>query len=238
MKVKLLTTISFFTYQYSISQTEKLLHGKVISQNLALKNVEVINKTAKTSTTTNASGEFSISVKVHDSLLFFAKDYFFTRLKISNEDITTNNLVVNLIPKTEELNEVVITKIKSIKIVDNVYNREAIKEIQNRKKFNDLNQQYLHINDGRIVNAISYNHPIFDRPKQKIEDDHRFKKLVIASCSSDFFIKDLKIKPEEKEIFLDFCDADPKSKTLLEHPNILAVMDFLYAKNEEFKNLK
>ena len=54
MKVKLLTTISFFTYQLSISQTEKLLHGKVVSQTLVLKDIEVINKTAKTSTTTNA----------------------------------------------------------------------------------------------------------------------------------------------------------------------------------------
>ena len=43
MKVKLLTTISFLTYQLSISQTEKLLHGKVVSDNILLKNVEVIN---------------------------------------------------------------------------------------------------------------------------------------------------------------------------------------------------
>ena len=63
MKVKLLTTISFFTYQLSISQTEKLLHGKVISHNLGLKGVEVINKTTKTSTTTNSLGEFSIAAK-------------------------------------------------------------------------------------------------------------------------------------------------------------------------------
>jgi len=59
MKVKLLTTISFLTYQLSISQTEKLLHGKVISNNTPLDKVEVINKTAKTSTRTNERGEFS-----------------------------------------------------------------------------------------------------------------------------------------------------------------------------------
>lgn len=58
MKVKLLTTISFLTYQLSISQTEKLFHGKVISNNTPLDKVEVINKTAKTSTRTNELGEF------------------------------------------------------------------------------------------------------------------------------------------------------------------------------------
>ena len=73
MKVKLLTTISFLTYQFSISQTEKLLKGKVLSETFALKNVEVINKTSKTSTTTNELGEFSILVNAKDSLIFFSK---------------------------------------------------------------------------------------------------------------------------------------------------------------------
>ncbi|WP_428230374.1 hypothetical protein [Flavobacterium sp.] len=112
MKVKLLTTISFLTYQLSISQTEKLIHGKVLSNNYPLKKVEVINKTAKTSTTTDYLGEFSIMVKEKDSLLFFAKDYFFTRLKISRENIDKNNITVNMAIRAEELNEVVITTMK------------------------------------------------------------------------------------------------------------------------------
>lgn len=239
MKVKLLTTISFLTYQLSISQTEKLLHGKVVSQNLILKGVEVINKTAKTSTTTNALGEFTISVKAQDSLLFFAKNYFFTRLKISTNDLKTNNLLVNMIPEAEELDNVVVTQMKSIKLVDDADNREAIAEIKKQQSYNDLNQRYLNINDGRIKNGINFKRAIFDGLKKKIElRDDRFKKLATAYCPPDFFIKNLKIKPEEKEIFLDFCDTDPKSKTLLEHPNVLSIMDFLYLKNEEFKTLE
>ena len=47
-----------------------------------------------------------------------------------------------------------------------------------------------------------------------------------------------KLRPEEKELFIEFCDADPRSKTILEHNNVLTTMDFLYAKNEMFKKLK
>ena len=65
-----------------------------------------------------------------------------------------------------------------------------------------------------------------------------FKKLIAASIPSDFFTRDLKLKPEEKELFIEFCDADPRSKTILEHNNVLTTMDFLYAKNEMFKKLK
>jgi hypothetical protein len=94
MKVKLLTTISFFTYQLSISQTEKLLHGKVVSNNDPLNKVEVINKAAQTSTRTNELGEFSILAKEQDSLLFFSKDYLFTRLKLTLKDLEKSHLML------------------------------------------------------------------------------------------------------------------------------------------------
>ncbi len=235
MKVKLLTTISFFTYQLSISQTEKLLHGKVLANKIPLNKVEVINKTAKTSTRTNELGEFSILAKEQDSLLFFSKDYFFTRLKLTSENLKNNNLVVNMIIKAEELNEVVVTSIKFQKVE---FDAEKVNDINNRKTANDLSR-YTGVNDGRIRYAAKMNIPLKgSHPKQKFEVDDRFKKHATAYCPPDFFTKNLNISADQKELFLEFCDADPKSKTLLEHPNVLATMDFLYAKNEEFKKLK
>jgi len=240
MKVKLLTTISFLTYQVSISQTEKLLNGKVIYQELVLKNVEVINKTAKTSTRTNELGEFSISVKEQDSLLFYSKDYLFTRLKVTLKDLEKNNLVVEMTPKAEELDNVVVSRsvFNKTEIKNIANNKEEINKIIIRKKFDEVTSKVT-VYDGKIKNGLDFSYPIFDKPKKKIEPrDDRFKKLVNASCPPDFFIKNLKLKPEEKEIFINFCNTDPKSKILLEHPNVLSLMDFLYTKNEEFKALK
>lgn len=243
MRVKLLTTISFFTYQLSISQSEKLLYGKVLSQNSVLKGVEVINKTAKTSTITNDLGEFSISVNVKDSLLFFAKDYFFSRLRISKENIEANNLVINMIIKPEELREVVITKIKFEKVKTS---QQDIDEIKLTKQSRSL-QKHTGVYDGTITNGIDFiaiGKGIFsllkkenEEPKKKIPQID-FKTLIATTIPDTFFTKDLKLKTEEKELFIEFCDADPKSKLLLQHPNILATMDFLYVKNEEFKKLK
>ncbi|MEO7978068.1 hypothetical protein [Flavobacterium sp.] len=236
MRVKLLTTISFFTCQLSISQSEKLLHGKVFSQNSVLKGVEVINKTAKTSTRTNDLGEFSIQVSVKDSLLFFSKGYFFSRLKITKENIETNNLVVNMILKPEELDEVVITKIKFEKVK---YDPEAVAKINIGKQANDLTQFIPGYKDGTIRNPISIVIPLGgSRKKDKNEYVSDFKKFIVPTCPPEFFTKDLKLKPDQKELFIEFCDTDPKSKMLLEYPNILATMDFLYGKNEEFKKLK
>jgi len=240
MKVKLLTTISFLTYQLSISQTEKLLHGKVISNNTPLDKVEVINKTAKTSSRTNELGEFSILAKEQDSILFFSKDYLFTRLKLTLKDLEKNYLIIEMTPKAEELENVIVSRSVFTKTeIQNIANdREEINKIKIRKQFDDVAAK-VNVYDGKIKNAVNYNYPIFDKPKKKIEPrDDRFKKLVIASCTPDFFIKNLKLKPEEKDIFLNFCNSDPKSKTLLEKSNDLELIDFLYAKNEEFKKLK
>ncbi|RZJ56255.1 MAG: hypothetical protein EOO44_00160 [Flavobacterium sp.] len=235
MRVKLLTTISFFTYQLSISQTEKLLHGKVVSQNFPLKKVEVINKTAKISTTTNDFGEFSIAVKPQDSLLFFSKNYFFTRLKINQQNIDQNNIIVNMILKPEELNEVVLTNVKLDKVK---FDADAVADVLISKNAKDLFWN-TGVNDNSIREGLRVAFPLKGKPNKKIEvDDERVKKLVIAYCPPDFFIKNLKIKPEEKDLFIDFCDSDPKSKALLENPNVLTIMDFLYVKNEEFKKLK
>ncbi|WP_264552547.1 hypothetical protein [Flavobacterium sp. N2038] len=240
MKAKLLTTISFFTYQLSISQTEKVLNGKVLSQNVPLDKVEVINKTGKTSSRTNEFGEFSILAKEQDSLLFFSKNYLFTRLKLTLKDLEKNYLIVEMNPKAEELENVIVSKsvFTKTEIKKIVNNKDEINKIIIRKKFDEVTSKVT-VYDGRIKNGLDFSYPIFDKPKKKIEPrDDRFRKLVIASCSPDFFIKNLKIKPEEKELFLKFCDADPKSKILLEHPNVLAVMDFLYDKNDEFKKPK
>ncbi len=243
MRVKLLTTISIFTYQLSVSQTEKMLHGKVVSQNVILKNVEVINKTAKTSTTTNALGEFSIAVKVQDSLLFFSKDYLFTRLKITAKQIETNNLVVTMIPKAEELNEVIVTH--ALKPV--FLSKEDLNEIKlnaHKSKEGLKIQGYNEVKgtpfDADFIRLGKEVYNLFKKDKEpkKKTPEMDFRTLIASTCPENFFNKDLKLKSEEKELFLQFCEADLKSQTLLENPNILATMEFLYTKNDEFKKLK
>lgn len=243
MKVKLLTTISLFSYQLSISQTEKLLHGKVVSNNNPLNKVEVINKTAKTSTRTNELGEFSIPVKVKDSILFFSKDYFFTRLKITQANIDYNNILVNMIIKPEQLDEVVVTAIKFDKIKISQHDIDTIKFTKDAGSL----QKYTGVYNGTITNGMDFARMgtgllnLFKKDKEELKkktSQTNFKKLIAASIPPDFFTRDLKLKPEEVDLFIEFCDADPRSAKLIENNNILTTMDFLYAKNEIFKKLE
>lgn len=234
MRVKLLTTISIFTYQLGVSQTEKTLNGKVLSQNIPLNKVEVINKTAKTSTRTNELGEFSILVRPKDSLLFFSKDYFFKRLKISQDNIDQNNISVNMILKPEELDEVLITKISFPKVKAADENSTVVP----RPAISNPGVYTGGITNGADLMAI-FN--LFRRKDKKVKaikfKELDFKKLAEATVPLDFFSNNLKIKPEERELFLQFCDADPQAEILVKQKNLLYTMDFLHTKNKEFKKL-
>jgi hypothetical protein len=243
MKVKLLTTISFFTYQLTISQTEKLLHGKVVSETILLKNVEIINKTSKTSTKTNEFGEFSILVNNNDSLISFAKDHLVKRLKITSNILEANNLIIHMIPKPEELEEIIIlNKISTVKI-----NQEEIKQIKlNKSRIKESKVKIIGYKEAIMPNGVDFIRLgkqikyLFAKEKEIKSQTPviSFKELIATSISLDFFSKDLKLKTEEKELFIEFCDADPKSKLVTEHPNVLTTMDFLIAKNQEFLKMK
>jgi hypothetical protein len=246
MKVKLLLVLSLFAYQFAFSQTEKLLKGVVSSDNFLLQNVDVINKNSQKSTKTNDKGEFVVTVKANDSLFFYAKNYYLKRLKVSKEEIEQNNLQVVMIKKPEELDEVVVERTHSIKLKkDNVYEQGKRDEIDVVKSVEDIKKRTVY--DGAIDNGMNFvaiGKKILDlfrkekEPEKEVLPEIEFATLAKNTCDQKFFTDSLKLKPEEIELFLQFCDADPKSKALIENSNILSMMDFLSAKNIEFQKLK
>ncbi len=61
-----------------------------------------------------------------------------------------------------------------------------------------------------------------------------FVVLAKNTCNQKFYLEKLKLKTEEIDLFLQFCDVDPKSKIVVKDNNVLSMMDFLSAKNIEF----
>jgi hypothetical protein len=67
------------------------------------------------------------------------------------------------------------------------------------------------------------------KKSKKVANDIDFITLAKASCDQKFYIETLKLKSDEIALF-QFCEADPKSKTLLENSTVLSMMDFLSIK--------
>jgi peptidase E len=82
---------------------------------------------------------------------------------------------------------------------------------------------------------------LFTKEKEEVKKTVpkiEFIALAKNTCDQKFYLETLKLKLEQIELFLQFCEADPKSKALIENHNVLSMMDFLSAKNIEFQRLK
>ena len=233
----------FFAFQSGFSQTEKLIKGKVLYEQFPVEKIEVANFNSKKTTITNAAGGFSILVKTGDELIFISKNHDIKKIVLDQKTIDKNNLLISLILKPEELEEVVITKIPSIKLgTDKAYEQGKLDQYAVEKSARSLKTG---VYNGSIENGMDLKRiggmilKLFIKEKEVVKETPQieFKQLARSSCDQKFYIETLKLKPEEIALFLQFCDADPKSKILLENSNVLSMMDFLSTKNLEFKKL-
>jgi len=232
-----------FVLQSGFSQTEKLIHGKVLHEQFPVEKVDIVNFSSKKIIVTNASGEFSILAKAGDELIFISKDHEIKKIVLDQKTIDKNNLLISLILKPEELKEVVITKIPAIKLsTDKTYEQGKLDQLAIEKSARSLKTG---VYNGSIENGMDLMRiggmilKLFIKEKEVVKEipQIEFKQLAKSTCDEKFYLQTLKLNPDQIELFLEFCDADPKSKTLIENSNVLSMMDFLSIKNIEFKKL-
>ena len=209
---------------------------------IPIENIEIINLNSEKSVFSNNAGEFSIPAKSEDIVVFASKLYDYKRISVLPEYLNNCIQIILLIKKPEELKEVIVTKMKwqHIGSDKNASNQIALDKMQSQIK-NPF------IYDGSITNGpdlIKIGKLIIDLfKKDKTEvkkeiPEIQFYELAKNKNYQEYYSKSLNLKPEEIELFLQFCNADPKSKIVAQNNNSLAMMDFLFAKNLEFKKLK
>jgi hypothetical protein len=236
--------LSFFCLFFvigSFSQTEKTIHGVILSEEKKLQNIDIVNTNTKAYSISNNNGEFKISVKANDVLFIISKKYIDRKITITENDIETNNLIIYLSEKPIELEEVKVVKIKPIKITITDGDLDAIKMA--KKQSRPVNKS---VYTGEIENGIDFIRigkgiaKLFKNKNKEVitkKPTVVFKDYIKANFDDAFFTKTLKLKPEEIFSFLEFCNADPKSKTALENANSLEIMNFLILKKNEFEKL-
>ena len=243
MKVKLLVVLFFVVLHSSYSQSEKLISGKITSENFTLQSVDVINKNTQKSTTTNAQGLFSIDSKLGDTLIFYKRDYFLKEIKLTINNYSSSLISVQLTKRAEELDEVIIKKAVAIDWkLDTNYEkikRDELAADKAERRLKNTRIDDLTIDKGLDIARIGktlFNLLVKENPTEKVVEVN-FKEVALNICEEKFFTQTLKLKPSEIELFLQFCDADPTSQTVLKEVNVLSMMDFLMTKNIQFKRL-
>ena len=245
MLVKLLVAIFFLAIHFGFAQSEKLINGTVLCEQLPVANVEVANFTSKKVVLTDLLGNFAIPVKLGEELFFISKNHDTKKIIVNLKIITTNDLTISLNLKAEQLDEVVITKMPSLKLSKDANWEQAKIDSYSLEKAAST-PKVVGVYTGGIENGINLIRiggmiiKLFRKEKDVIKKELEqidFKTLTRSSCDKKFYLETLKLKPDEMELFLQFCDADPQSKIVVVNANVLTLMDFLVNKNIEFKKL-
>lgn len=109
--------------QFAISQTIDL-YGKVKSK-LNVENIHVINKTAQKFTITNTLGEFKISAKLNDTLIFTSIQHKQVSFLVDENMILNKVVLVELEEFINSLDEIVIGKVLSGNMLLDIGNTEG-----------------------------------------------------------------------------------------------------------------
>ncbi|MEO8255412.1 MAG: hypothetical protein ABI554_13605 [Flavobacterium sp.] len=168
------------------------------------------------------------------------------RIKVSKEKLEQNNLTILMIVKPEELDEVLVGKTNSIKLSSDSWHEQSKRDEITAGK-NPYTEHTTAMNKGTFANGINFWNigkkliELLSKDKEAKKEspsEVEFATLAKNTCDQKYFAETLKLKPEEIDLFLQFCDSDPKSKKVKENTNILSMMDFLAIKNKEFQKLK
>lgn len=91
------------------------MHGKIISDSLSVNRIHIVNKTTQKGTLSNQYGDFAIPVKVNDTLVFSAVQFEIYRRIVSEIDLQRLQVLINLKPRINLLDEIVIKPISVAK---------------------------------------------------------------------------------------------------------------------------
>ena len=106
----------FFTV-YAIGQQSFPLKGQVVTVNQSPENINIINKTQGYGVVTDFDGNFEIEVSFEDHLVIGSMTVFTQNVVVTKELLNDGFLEIELLEKNVELNEVILTKYKSINAV-------------------------------------------------------------------------------------------------------------------------
>ncbi|MES2544973.1 MAG: hypothetical protein V4548_08815 [Bacteroidota bacterium] len=113
-KALILLLLTVMRVDAQISVGEKVIHGKIVSESAFVSGIEIVNLNNEKIAKTNENGDFFILAKANDVLVFSAKEFEFKRYVIEDEDVVSEIMIIKMIPKIIEIEEVVINEYPEI----------------------------------------------------------------------------------------------------------------------------
>ena len=239
MKQLLLFVFFIHSSFAAICQDRRPLKGQLLYKNTKVVAANVVNNTAQTNTITDSEGAFEIDVLLGDEIIFSSVQYRIRSVKITEDILSKNRLVVSVNENINELKEVVVTTDDVEKFLD--LKEEEFKgfDYEKDKSSKLVNKAY---NDRQLSDGIDFVNiaKLLVRAfgDKSSEEQMRMKPSEILPLvfEDDFFEVDLGLDKSQVISFLEFIDNRMKTGELLKKDKEFQLIDFLINESKEFKN--
>ena len=231
----------FLSFSFVAFSQEKrvILRGKLMYRNSNVIAANVINNTNQNNTITDTNGEFEILAGVGDEIIFSSVEFKIRTVKITEEIMKKNRLVVEVNERVNFLDEVVISPDNTDKFLD--LKEEEFKKVdytddKSTAVENEIirqNQLYRGIN---IVNVAKLLAKVLRDGKLEEEIKLTPSKALPLVFDKNFFVSDLGLKNFEIIGFLELMDKKQEIKSLLKKNKEFELIEYLFNESKKFKN--
>ncbi len=240
-QVLLFTLVIFFSITgWSQDDGRVILRGKVLYRDVNVPNENVINATSEMATITNTNGEYQIRVKVGDELVFSALNYQIEIVKITEEILKNNRLVIEVNEKVTELEEVVVTPEQQERFLaakNKILKEEFEYEIDRSSEVENiaLSQSERGMQDGlNFVGIYKALAKVLKRNKVEEKAPLKVSEVLRQVYEDEFFVSDLNLPQDKIDAFLFYCDTKMPAQSLLKTENEFELIDFLVTESKVF----
>ena len=237
-KIVIFILLSFSFVAFS-QEKRVILRGKLMYRNSNVIAANVINNTNQNNTITDTNGEFEILAGVGDEIIFSSVEFKIRTVKITEEIMKKNRLVVEVNERVNFLDEVVISPDNTDKFLD--LKEEEFKKVdylddKSTAVENEIirqNQLYRGIN---IVNVAKLLAKVLRDGKMEEEIKLTPSKALPLVFDKNFFVSDLGLKNFEIIGFLELMDKKQEIKSLLKKNKEFELIEYLFNESKKFKN--
>ncbi len=239
MKQLLLFIFFIHSSLAAICQDRRPLKGQLLYKNTKVVAANVVNNTAQTNTITDSEGAFEIDVLLGDEIIFSSVQYRIRSVKITEDILSKNRLVVSVNENINELKEVVVTTDDVEKFLDLKeeefkgfdYEKDKSSKLVN-KAYNDrqLSDGIDFVNIAKLLARVLGNKSSDEQMRMKPSE------ILPLVFEDDFFAVDLGLDKSQVISFLEFIDDRMKTGELLKKDKEFQLIDFLINESKEFKN--
>ena len=194
---------------------EKIIHGKIIVESHSISGVTIINLVNEKSTVSDSKGEFFILAKADDLLVFTSKNLEYHRKLIEEEDLKPDVLIIKMIAKITELEEVIINKHPEINAVAlGISPKGIIQRTRAEKRLDAANSMPI----AALINLMSGR---TEQLKKEIEVEK--KELLLTKIErlydDEYYTKRLKIPVDYINGFKHYIVENEKFTEVLKSKN-------------------